>query len=52
MDDHVPLQRLGWPVIDVIDLDYPHHHMGSDSIDKISVQSLRVVGEVALALVR
>lgn len=52
MDDHVPLQRLGWPVIEVIDLDYPHHHTGADTIDKLSAQSLRVVGEVALALVR
>ncbi len=52
MDDHVPLQRLGWPVINVIDLDYPHHHTTSDTIDKISARSLRVVGEVALALVR
>jgi Zn-dependent M28 family amino/carboxypeptidase len=52
MDDHVPLQRLGWPVIDVIDLDYPYHHTTGDTIDKISARSLRVVGEVALALVR
>jgi Zn-dependent M28 family amino/carboxypeptidase len=52
MDDHVPLQALGWPVIDVIDLDYPYHHTSGDTVDKISVQSLRVIGEVALALVR
>lgn len=52
MDDHVPLQRIGWPVINVIDLDYTHHHMLSDTIDKLSAESLRVVGEVALALVR
>ena len=52
MDDHVPLQRIGWPVINVIDLDYAHHHMLSDTIDKLSVESLRIVGEVALALVR
>ena len=52
MDDHVPLQRLGWPVIDVIDIDYAHHHTTGDTIDKISARSLRIVGEVALALVR
>ena len=52
MDDHVPLQRIGWPVINVIDLDYAHHHMLTDTIDKLSLESLRVVGEVALALVR
>jgi hypothetical protein len=39
-------------VIDVIDLDYPHHHRHSDTIDKLSAESLRIVGEVALALVR
>jgi hypothetical protein len=52
MDDHVPLQRLGWRVIDVIDLDYPYHHTTADTIDKLSAESLRIVGEVALALVR
>ncbi len=52
MDDHVPLQKLGWRVIDVIDLDYPYHHTTADTIDKISAESLRIVGEVALALVR
>src|SRR5688572_24124275 len=46
MDDHVPLLALGWPVIDVIDLDYPYHHTTSDTLDKISAESLRVVGEV------
>ena len=52
MDDHVPLQRIGWRVIDVIDLDYPYHHTTADTMDKISAESLRIVGEVALALVR
>ena len=52
MDDHVPLQRVGWPVINVIDLDYTHHHMLSDTIDKLSAASLGIVGAVALALVR
>ena len=52
MDDHVPLQRLGWPVIDVIDLDYPHHHTTTDTIDKLSARSLQIVGDVALALVK
>jgi hypothetical protein len=51
-DDHLPLQRAGMRVIDVIDLDYPHHHRHSDTIDKLSAESLRIVGEVALALVR
>ena len=52
MDDHVPLQTLGWRVINVIDLDYPHHHTAGDTMDKLSAGSLQVVGEVALALVK
>ncbi len=52
MDDHVPLQKLGWAVIDVIDLDYPYHHTTGDTVDKLSARSMRIVGEVALALVR
>jgi hypothetical protein len=52
MDDHVPLQKLGWPVIDVIDLDYAYHHTTGDTVDKLSARSMQIVGEVALALVR
>ncbi len=51
-DDHVPLLRAGMRVIDVIDLDYPHHHRPTDTLDKISARSLSIVGEVAEALVR
>ena len=50
-DDHLPLLRAGLRVIDVIDLDYPDHHKPTDTIDKISAESLRTVGEVAAALV-
>ena len=51
-DDHLPLLEAGYRVIDVIDLDYPHHHRPSDTIDKISARSLSIVGEVAEALLR
>jgi glutaminyl-peptide cyclotransferase len=50
-DDHVPLLRAGLRVIDVIDFEYPHHHKPSDTIDKISVESLQKVGDVATALI-
>jgi hypothetical protein len=51
-DDHVPLQRVGIRAIDVIDFDYPHWHTPDDTIDKVSAQSLQVVGDVAMAVVR
>jgi glutaminyl-peptide cyclotransferase len=50
-DDHLPLLKAGLRVIDVIDLDYPAHHTPQDTIDKISAQSLQVVGDVAVKLV-
>lgn len=51
-DDHIPLLDKGLRVIDVIDLDYAAHHTTRDTMDKISAASLKVVGDVALALVR
>ncbi len=51
-DDHVPLQRAGIRAIDVIDFDYPHWHTPDDTIDKVSAQSLQVVGDVAMAVIR
>ncbi|MGI8618179.1 MAG: M28 family peptidase [Gemmatimonadaceae bacterium] len=50
-DDHLPLLRAGLRVIDVIDIDYPDHHKPSDTIDKISAESLQKVGDVAAALI-
>ena len=63
-DDHLPLIRKGLRVIDVIDIDYCSnggincdqdernlHHTMQDTIDKISAQSLQIVGDVALTLV-
>lgn len=51
-DDHVPLIAVGLRIIDVIDIDYDHHHKLSDTVDKVSVESMRIVGNVALALLR
>lgn len=51
-DDHVPLLDAGVRAIDVIDLDYPHHHTTEDTADKVSAKSLQIVGDVAVALVR
>lgn len=50
-DDHIPLLKAGLRVINVIDLDFKWHHTPDDTIDKISAASLKIVGDVALALV-
>lgn len=49
-DDHVPLLAKGMPVIDVIDIGYSWHHTPDDTIDKVSSVSLKIVGDVAWAL--
>lgn len=46
LDDHVPLQRAGIPAIDIIDFDYPHWHLLSDTPDKISPEQLAEVARV------
>lgn len=51
-DDHLPLLKAGLRVIDVIDLDFKWHHTPEDTIDKVSARSLKIVGDVAHALVR
>jgi len=48
VDDHVPLNAIGIPTLDIIDFDYPWWHTADDTIDKVSAQSLRIVGSVAL----
>jgi len=48
IDDHAPLNSIGIPTIDIIDFDYPWWHTADDTIDKISAQSLQIIGSVAL----
>jgi hypothetical protein len=48
LDDHTPLNAAGVPTIDLIDFDYPPWHTAGDTIDKLSAQSLRIVGAVTL----
>ena len=47
-DDHTPLNAVGIPTIDLIDFDFPPWHTPGDTMDKISAESLQVVGSVAL----
>ena len=48
IDDHTPLNAIGIPTIDIIDFDYPWWHTADDTMDKISAESLQIVGSVAL----
>lgn len=49
LDDHLPFLELGIPAIDIIDFDYPFWHTTDDTLDKISTDSLAVVGNTLLA---
>ena len=51
-DDHIPLLEAGVRAIDVIGLPYAHWHTLEDTMDKIGAESLQIVGDVAVALVR
>jgi Zn-dependent M28 family amino/carboxypeptidase len=53
-DDHLPFLAAGVPATDIIDLEYPdassrYWHSAEDTLDKVSAQSLQVVGDVLLA---
>jgi Zn-dependent M28 family amino/carboxypeptidase len=47
-DDHAPFMKLGVPGVLLIDFDYPPWHTADDVLDKVSAQSLQVVGDVLL----
>jgi Peptidase family M28 len=51
-DDHIPLLDAGIHAIDIIDFDFPYHHTTEDTFDKVSAESLEIVGNVAVSLVR
>jgi glutaminyl-peptide cyclotransferase len=49
-DDHEPFLQAGVPAVDLIQLNsYPHWHRADDTIDKVSAQSMKIVGETVLA---
>ena len=48
IDDHAPLNAVRIPMIDIIDFDYAWWHTADDTLDKISAQSLKITGSVAL----
>jgi Zn-dependent M28 family amino/carboxypeptidase len=47
-DDHVPFLRLGVPATLLIDFDFAAWHTADDTLDKVSADSLAVVGQVLL----
>lgn len=44
LDDHTPFLQVGIPAIDIIDFDYPYWHTTQDTVDKVSAESLGIVG--------
>jgi len=49
-DDHEPFLRAGIDSVDIIQLNsYPFWHKADDTIDKVSAQSMKVVGDTVLA---
>jgi Zn-dependent M28 family amino/carboxypeptidase len=55
-DDHAPFMKRGVPSADLIDFDYGYDnvfwHTPQDTLDKLSPQSLQIVGSVTLETVR
>lgn len=49
MDDHTPFLEAGIPAVDIIDFDYQYWHTAADLADKVSSQSLKIVGDTLLA---
>ena len=45
IDDHIPFIQAGISAVDIIDFDYPYWHTTQDTLDKISANSLKIVGE-------
>ena len=55
-DDHLPFVKRGVPCADVIDMPYGYndvfHHTAQDTMDKLSPQSLEIVGNTILETIR
>ena len=48
-DDHLPYLSAKVPAADIIDFDYPDWHKQSDTLDKVSGDSLKKVGDAVYA---
>ncbi|MEN6570485.1 MAG: M28 family peptidase [Anaerolineaceae bacterium] len=49
LDDHTPFLEAGIPAVNIIDFDYPYWHTAADLEDKVSPDSLKIVGDTLLA---
>jgi len=49
LDDHTPFLEAGIPAVDLIDFDYPYWHTTHDTVDKVSPDSLQVIGDTITA---
>jgi hypothetical protein len=59
LDDHVPFLKNGIPAIDLIDFEFgsttgknDYWHTTNDTMDKISANSLQIVGNIVLEMIR
>ena len=56
LDDHVPFQKAGVPAIDLIDFEFGpgnrYWHTEEDTLDKLSAESLEIVGNLCLDMLR
>src|SRR4030042_1237715 len=48
IDDHTPFLNAGIRAVDVIDFDFPYYHTVEDTTDKVSAESLQVVGDTIM----
>jgi glutaminyl-peptide cyclotransferase len=49
LDDHRPFLEAGITAVDLIDFDYPYWHTTADTLDKVSADSLKAIGDTLLA---
>jgi glutaminyl-peptide cyclotransferase len=58
LDDHVPFALAGMPAIDIIDFEYgsapglnDYWHTPADTLDKLSAESMQIVGDTVLRMI-
>jgi Zn-dependent M28 family amino/carboxypeptidase len=49
IDDHTPFLERGIRAVDIIDFDYPFWHTSGDTVDKVSPESLKAIGDTLYA---